>query len=192
MANIEKRNTFALPAEFGDRLMAGIADTRSSMTVSSDGGKDLLRLLRNGTWVYGSNNEPVAEGSQWAINLATASRGWVCWFDGQLLGQVMASIQAPRPPVPDPIDGHPFAEQYAFEMTCIAGDNSGDMVLYKNNSYGFKTAFDKLMSDIQQQWQADKQILADRRAVLRNPTTTRSMVRSSTRSLRSWLGRHGR
>ena len=146
---------FTLPADFGDRLMAGIADTRSSLTLGA-GGQELLRLLRNGTWVYGSRNEPVAPGSQWAVNLPSLSRGWVCWGDGELLGQAMASILAPRLDQPAPINGVPFAEQFSMEMTCIAGANAGDNVLYKNNSYGYKTAFDKLTSDIQAQYQADK------------------------------------
>jgi hypothetical protein len=60
MNELVNRNT-ALPANFGENLMKGIAETRSTMTVS-DGGKPLLRLLKQGQWVYGPNNEPVENG----------------------------------------------------------------------------------------------------------------------------------
>ena len=74
--------------------MKGIADTRADLSVSA-GGKPLLRLLRTGQFVFGQNNEPVEKGSEWAVNLASLARGWVCWGDGELLGQVMATVQVP-------------------------------------------------------------------------------------------------
>jgi hypothetical protein len=155
MNELVNRNT-ALPANFGENLMKGIAETRSTMTVS-DGGKPLLRLLKQGQWVYGPNNEPVEKGSQWAVNIASLSRGWVCWDDGELLGQVMASVQVERLLPPAPIDGVPFAEQFGMELTCVSGANDGELVLYKNNSVGFKRAFEKLLAEIQARWSSDKQ-----------------------------------
>lgn len=155
MNELVNRNT-ALPANFGENLMKGIAETRSTMTVS-DSGKPLLRLLKQGKWVYGPNNEPVEKGSQWAVNIASLSRGWVCWDDGELLGQAMASVQAERLPQPPPIDGIPFVEQFGLELTCISGANEGELVLYKNNSTGFKRAWDKLLAEIQSRWAGDRQ-----------------------------------
>ena len=147
---------FTLPADFGDRLMAGIADTRSTLAVGGGGGKPFLRLLKSGLWVFGPRNEPVQEGAIWAVNLATLQRGWVCWGEGELLGQTMASVQAPRLDQPPPVKGIPFEEQFSMELTCIDGAHKGLTVIYKNNSYGFKTAFDKLTGEIQAQFQADK------------------------------------
>ena len=92
MNEIVHRHT-ALPANFGESLMRGIADTRAPC-MTGDGGKLLLRLLKNGTFVIGQNNEPVENGSEWAVNIACLARGWVCWGDGELLGQVMASVQS--------------------------------------------------------------------------------------------------
>lgn len=155
MNEIVNRNT-TLPANFGEQLMKGIAETRSTMIVS-DGGKPLLRLLKIGKWVYGQSNEPVEKGSQWAVNIASLSHGWVCWDEGDLLGQTMGSVLTNRPPQPAPIDNVAFKEQFSMELTCISGKDDGELVLYKNNSVGFKRAFEKLLGEIQQRWAMDKQ-----------------------------------
>lgn len=156
MNELVNRNT-ALPANFGETLMRGIADTRSTMSTGNDGSKPLLRLLTDGHWVFGQANEPVEKGSQWAVNIASLSRGWVCWAPGELLGQVMASVQVEMPARPEPVDDIPFKEQFGMELTCVSGAHDGELVVYKNNSDGFKQAFQKLLGEIQQRWAMDKQ-----------------------------------
>jgi hypothetical protein len=157
MKDVVERKTsqLGLPDDFGDNLMKGIEDTRSTMLIGAGGGKPFMRLLRTGQYVWGQTSEPLQEGSHWAINLATLERGWVCWGDGELLGQVMQSVQVARPPRPPSIDGVAFEEQYSFEMTCIDGDDAGTEVLYKNNSLGFKKAFDQLISDVRARYATD-------------------------------------
>jgi hypothetical protein len=143
-----------LPANFGENLMKGISETRSTMT-QNEGGKMLLRLTKAGQWIYGQENIAVEPDSHWAVNLASLCRGWVCWGDGELLGQIMASVQVERLPQPAPIDNYSFVEQFSLELTCISGEDDGQLVLYKNNSDGFKQAFEKLIANVQQQWAAD-------------------------------------
>ena len=146
--------TTTLPADFGDSLMKGIEETRAGLVTG--GNKPFLRLLRTGEYVFGQTNDDVQEGSQWAVNLASLQRGWVCWGDGELLGQVMSSVQVPRPACPPPVNGYPFAEQYGMDLTCISGDDAGMEVVYKNNSYGFKVAFDTLISAIRDRYAVEK------------------------------------
>jgi hypothetical protein len=156
MSEVAIKNQAPLPANFGENLMKGIAETRATIIVGG-GGKPFLRLLRNGVWVYGPQDVEVQPGSNWAVNLASLSRGWVCWHDGKKLGEVMASVQVPFPPQPQPIGGKEFAEQFGFELSCVSGDDKGVEVIYRNNSDGFKKAFDKLVGELQQQWAADKE-----------------------------------
>jgi len=153
MSDIVKHNA-QLPADFGDSLMRGIEDTRASIVVA--GGKPFLRLMRNGVWVFGQGNEEVQEGSQWAVNLASLARGWVCWGDGELLGKVMSSVQVPRPARPAAINGYEFAEQYGMDLACIDGDDAGVVVDHSNNSYGYKTMFDALVAAIRDRYMTDK------------------------------------
>jgi hypothetical protein len=154
MNDVTKHEPIGLPADFGDSLMKGIEETRATLHVG--GGKPFLRLLRNGTWVYGQNNDLVETGSRWAINLASLSRGWVCWDDGELLGQIMASVQVERLAKPAPVNDVEFKEQFGFELTCIDGEDAGVEVIYRNNSYGFVTAFDDLMAKIRDRYLKNK------------------------------------
>lgn len=153
--DLMKTNGGVPSTEFGDALMRGVEDVRAGMS-TNDMGKPLLRLIGDGEWVFGQTNEEVQEGSHWAVNLMSLMRGWCCWKDGQLLGQVMDSVQVPRPACPAPINGQGFSEQYSMELTCINGDDAGTLVLYKNNSLGFKNAFADLMGKIRARYAMDK------------------------------------
>ncbi len=150
-----------LPADFGDALMKGIDNTRADMRVGSGGGKPFFRLLKRGDFVWGQQDDPMQEGSRWAVNLKTLSRGWVCWgagaMQGKLLGQVMASVRAPKLVEPPPVNGFAFKEQFGLEMTCIDGEDAGTEVLYKNHSYGFTKAFDALLDEVRTRYAIDKE-----------------------------------
>ena len=57
------------------------------------GGKALLRLMKNGEWVMGQNNEKVREGTRLIANPASLSTGYVAWFQGKPEREVMQPIQ---------------------------------------------------------------------------------------------------
>ena len=155
MNDIVNRNSY-LPDNFAEMVEKGIEDTRATLTVG-DGGVPLFRLIE-GTYVFGVGDDEVQEGSHWAVLLPSMQRGWCCWKDGKLLGQTMSWIFRgdPMPPCPAPQQGVPFTEQYAFEMTCIDGEDKDTAVLYKNNSMGFKRMFDTLISEVRQRIRATK------------------------------------
>ena len=98
MSDIVKK-TEQLPADFGANLMKGIEQTRSTLSTGG-GGKPFMRLSRAGEYIYGPQNVEVQQGSHWAVNLAGLEHGWVCWGDGELLGQIMCSVQLPLPARP--------------------------------------------------------------------------------------------
>jgi len=124
-----------LPADFFDKAAAGIAESRAS-TIVGGGGKRFLRLIKSGDWVYGQENEEVQEGSRWIVNTLSITHGWSCWVDGELRGEVMASIVEHKPERPPSIDGKPYAEQRAFDLRCMDGDDAGEEVHYKTTSLG--------------------------------------------------------
>jgi hypothetical protein len=153
MNDIAKRNE-TLPADFGDSLMAGIEQTRSH--IGTGGGKPYLRLSRAGDFIYGPQNVDVEDGSQWAVNLSSLQHGWVCWGDGEMLGQIMASVRSPQPQRPPAIEGYGFEQQFGMELACVSGDDAGVEVVYRNNSLGFKKAFDQLLADIRARYPVDQ------------------------------------
>jgi hypothetical protein len=137
-----------LPANFVERLTRGIAESRAS-TVIAAGGKPIMRLLKDGDWVFGQSNEEVQEGSAWAINVATIEHGYVCWIDGALRGEIMTSVFHAKPERPPPIEGTPYKEQRSFDMKCVDGDDAGTEVIYKTSSISGMAASDKLFGALQ-------------------------------------------
>jgi len=144
-----------LPADFLQKLSSGIAESRAT-TILAGGGKDLLRLLKGGRWVFGQGNEEVQDGSRWVVNIRSLAHGYICWVEGTLRGEVLASMTAPKPDMPAPIEGIPFQELRTFEAKCIAGDDTGHEVLHKINSISGIRAVDGLLAAIIQQIVADK------------------------------------
>ena len=153
MSDIIRRQE-QLPADFGDSLMKGIDQTRSGIVVG--GGKPFLRLSRSGDYIFGPQNSETQPGAHWAVNLATLEHGWVCWGDGELLGQVMGSVQLPAPARPLPVDGIAFEAQFGMDIVCVFGDDKGLELNYKNNSLGFKKAYDQLLADVRTRYAADQ------------------------------------
>jgi len=156
MNEIVKPGSAGLPTNFGDNLMKGIAETRSAVVLGD--GKPFFKQLKNGSaFCYGLKDERVEVGSLWAVNLMTPTRGWVCWNEGKMLGQVMASIQQPWPAQPAPVQGKAFQEQFGFEITCVTGSDAGQLCLYRNNSHGFKKAYLKMMDEVYARYANDRQ-----------------------------------
>lgn len=118
---------------------------------ATSGDDTLLRLLRDGIWVYGSNNDEVEPGSQWAINPYSFQHGWICWGNSEVLGEVMVPHGQPLPPRSE-LPAHEYVDdngntreaswddQLSFHLMCVYGVDKGLEVLYKATSYGGKKA----------------------------------------------------
>jgi len=135
--------------------MRGIENIQST---ASSGGLPFMKLHKNsGVFLYGQTDEEVQDGSQWAVNARSLKHGWCCWKEGSLVGEVMDSVMVPMRPCPPPIHGQAFQQQYAMELVCLNGEDEGVATLYKNNSYGFRQAFEKLVrSDMRSRYEIDK------------------------------------
>jgi hypothetical protein len=144
-------------------LMAGIQEHRATTTVA--GGKPLLRLLKAGNWVFGQQDDPVQEGSEWAINPLSIKHGWCCWSDypgntkNELLGEILTPISDHKPPMPDPIQTKsgtfPWKELSVFELRCMNGEDEGVEVIYKGSSIGATRAVDGLFAQLVEQLKLD-------------------------------------
>jgi hypothetical protein len=150
--NVTRPIGTTLSDDFLDQLVSGIADSRSR--TPSSGGKPLLRLLKSGVWVFGQSNEPVQEGSEWAINPKQMGHGWVCWTSysdskttNEKLGEVMVPVFQPMPERPEPVRGFEYAAQRSFELKCMTGDDEGEEVLYKTASDGGLSAANNFFAE---------------------------------------------
>jgi hypothetical protein len=146
--------------EFTQQLLGGLAESRQ-VVLNTGGGKPLLRLLKDGEWVFGQGDDPVQEGSHWAINVRTIGWGSVCWTNypqgqsNKLLGKVIGPITQPKPATPAPIEGFPFTDFVTFDLLCLDGDDEGVEVSYGTSSIGGMRAFTKLRDAIMAQIQRD-------------------------------------
>jgi hypothetical protein len=145
----------AIGADLLGKLKSGIAESRANTVIA--GGKPLLRLLRDASWVFGQKDDPVEEGSLWAINPLSIAHGWVAWTNHQngqknsIVGEVMTAVHSPKPERPAPVDGWAFTEQRMFELRCMNGDDEGTEVTYKISSVGGMRAVDDLLATLQGQ-----------------------------------------
>lgn len=106
-----------------------------------------LRMLKDGSWVYGADNVDVQPGSTWAIHPLTIMHGYVCWLKlepgdkraPKKLGEVMVRYNQPKPDRSSLADHgaeNPWGEQVGFKIACTSGEDTGTQTQYSTTSYG--------------------------------------------------------
>lgn len=55
-------------------------------------GKALLRLTKQGTWVFGADSESIATGTQLVANPASLASGYVAWYQSKIEGEIMQPL----------------------------------------------------------------------------------------------------
>jgi hypothetical protein len=160
MNDIVKQNGGAnLPANFLEKMAAGIAESRRTSTFLRIG-KPLMVMSKVGVWGFGPGREPVQEGSRWVANPMSPKHGFCCWKrepngTAALAGEVMVSMMEPKPDKPDPVTGTPYEAQFSIDLKCLDGADRGTEVMYKTNSYGGCNAFEGLLTTMQEHWLID-------------------------------------
>lgn len=143
-------------------LKAGLTNVRSSVRVAS--GDPFLRLLTDGTWVYGSDDTEVQEGSLWAIHPASLQHGFVKWTDydedekrsNEIVDERMVPMTAALPNVEElPKTEWKWAQQLSLVVVCVSGEDKGTQVLFKTTSVGGKKAVNELLDAILAQLDTD-------------------------------------
>lgn len=124
-------------------LKAGLQNVRDN--TKPKGGEPILRLGRDGKWIFGADNLEVEAGSTWAVNPLSLQHGFICWKvipegskeSPELLGEEMVSMFSTKPDkaaLPD--YGHPWADCLSFNLLCLDGEDKGEQTLYKTSSTG--------------------------------------------------------
>lgn len=124
-------------------LKAGLQNVHTS--TKPKGGEPILRLGRDGLWIFGADNTEVEDGSTWAVNPLSLQHGFICWKvipegskeSPELLGEEMVSMFSAKPDklaLPD--YGHPWADCLSFNLLCLSGEDKGEQMLYKTSSTG--------------------------------------------------------
>jgi hypothetical protein len=103
-------------------------------------GLDILKLTKQGEWVFGSKLTKLAQDDFVAVNPFSVEVGYIAFSDaGELLGEQTASLAAP----PIRIDQLPpvnsargWQKQVSFACQILDGQNAGTAVVYKTSSVG--------------------------------------------------------
>lgn len=124
-------------------LKAGLQNVHTS--TKPKGGEPILRLGRDGLWIFGADNTEVEDGARWAVNPLSLQHGYICWKvipegskeSPELLGEEMVSMFSAKPDKASlPDYGHPWADCLSFELLCLSGEDKGEQMLYKTSSTG--------------------------------------------------------
>lgn len=125
--------------------------TAKKQVVATDSSVPFLRMTA-GEWVYGGDDMEVEEDARWAVNPNSFIMGYIAWsVDGELEGEIM------RPAGDDPVtmtecrNEDPdvkWTYQIGVQMVCINGEDEGQAVIYKTNSYGGKKALNGLLDEV--------------------------------------------
>ncbi|MFZ1703664.1 MAG: hypothetical protein WAT79_04925 [Saprospiraceae bacterium] len=156
------RATAALAALGG--LKQALTNVKSTLVVA--GGDTLLRLMKDGIWVYGADNVEVETGSRWAINPLSIQHGFSSWSESgkgqnELIGEVMVPATMPLPNKAElsnigfPNTGFPWNQQISFALKCMTGEDTGTELLYKTTSTGGLGMFNKLVGSLLAQLERD-------------------------------------
>lgn len=150
MSQVANRSANAVAALQG--LKQGLQNVQASLPATMTDA--LLRMGKDGIWVYGAENIEVEEGSLWAVNPMSIRHGYACWTNydvkekkkNELLGEVMVSAGQPKPLRTDLQDlGWSWSDQISFSLKCLNGEDKGMQVLYKTTSVGGINATGKVL-----------------------------------------------
>jgi len=145
-------------------LKAGLAKVQQSIPAA--GGEPILRMGRDGKWIYGAENIEVEAGSEWAVNPLSLQHGFICWKKTdpnnkadkpEKLGEILVSMFEDKPLLSSlPDYGHPWAEQTCVGLRCISGEDEGEQTEYKPSSVGGANAMKELIGKIMAQLDTDE------------------------------------
>jgi len=125
--------------------------------LGGDGDFQFLKMAKNGDWIFGADETEVQDGSVWAIDPRSITKGFIKWVDSELEGEEMAPIFGGSPIVKSalPDAGAGWSEQVGFAMACTNGDDKGTQCFYKTNSKGGLKAVKAYMAALQSQLATD-------------------------------------
>lgn len=130
-------------------LRTGLQNVRTKLPEA--GGSTFLRLLKDGDWVFGQEDNAVAKGTEAVINPMSIRHGYSCWTNRQpgqgkneKLGELMVGLGQPLPMAHE-LEQHkdptldtlcPWKDQISMDVKFIDGKHKGTQVLWNTSSIG--------------------------------------------------------
>ena len=108
--------------------------------VGGANGVVILKCDKTGHWVFGADQTEIEEGSIWAVNPNSFVHGYIAWGKGEVLGEKMASVNAPLPeldPAPEAAE-RGWEKQVGMTLACTNGEDEGLQARFSATSVGGK------------------------------------------------------
>ena len=117
-----------------------------SMETESSAGSAILKMDRTGHWVFGAGESEVEAESTWAVNPFSFVHGFICWGEGEVLGEKMVNITRPLPELDAAPTGgkRGWETQVGMSLKCLTGEDKGMEVRYSTTSVGGKRSVQAL------------------------------------------------
>ena len=117
-----------------------------SLETESSAGSAILKMDRTGHWVYGAGENEVEAESTWAVNPFSFVHGFICWGEGEVLGEKMVGITQPLPELDAAPTGgkRGWETQVGMSLKCLTGEDKGTEVRYSTTSVGGKRSVQAL------------------------------------------------
>jgi hypothetical protein len=142
-------------------LRTGLQNVRTKLP--EVGGSPYLRLLKDGDWVFGQEDNAIAKGTEAVVNPLSIKHGYSCWTNRQpgqgkneALGEIMVGLNQPLPMAhelpqhSDPTTGMvcPWKDQLSMDIKFINGKHKGTQVMWKVSSVGGLNAARQILDAI--------------------------------------------
>jgi len=148
--------------KFGGSNLPSVQSLSSALrSVAADvgaGGMVILKMDKTGHWVFGADQTEVEDDSIWAVNPFSFVHGYICWGEGEVLGEKMVGVAEPLPE----LEPAPTAAKKGWEMqvgmtlACTNGEDEGMQARYSATSVGGKKAVQALAVAIAEQVDKDQ------------------------------------
>lgn len=123
-------------------LKANLQQVRHQLPAA--GNTPYLRMLTDGDWVFGQEDNAVAHGDEAVINPTSIKLGYTCWTDhpkggpkNECLDEIMYPLGAVLPGIHTMRDmGWPWSDVSSMDVKIISGKHEGVETLYKTSSKG--------------------------------------------------------
>ena len=131
---------------------------RSIKENSGSSGSVILKMDKAGHWVFGADQTEVEVDSMWAVNPFSFVHGYICWGDGEVLGEKMVAITEPLPEMTEAPSTakRGWERQVGLSLKCLSGEDKGVEVRFSSTSVGGKRAVQDIAAALAEQVDKDQ------------------------------------
>ena len=121
-------------------------------------GTVIIKMDKTGHWVFGADQTEVEDDATWAINPFSFVHGYICWGDGEVLGEKMVPITEPLPEVNEApaASKRGWEKQVGVSLKCMTGEDKGVEVRFSSTSVGGKRAVQDIAAALAEQVDKDE------------------------------------